>query len=98
MGANAATKAYRVMLNLERILAIELYNAAQALDFRRPVRTGPTLEKFFSEYREVVPFVTDDKVMYDDMEASVKFLQEVRLDLPEDLMVSREDYSPEDMQ
>ncbi len=97
MGANAATKAYRVMLNLERILAIELYNAAQAMDFRRPARSGPTLEKFLAEYRERVPFVKDDKVMYDDMEASVRFLQEVQLDLPEDLMIIR-DYSPQDMQ
>ena len=97
MGANAATKAYRVMLNLERILAIELYNAAQALDFRRPARTSPYLENFMAEYRKYVSFVDDDKVMYRDMEASVRFLQEVEMDLPEDLLMIR-DYSPEDMQ
>lgn len=96
MGANAATKAYRVMLNLERILAIELYNAAQALEFRRPASTSPFLEKFLSTYREYVSFVDDDKVMYTDIEASVQFLQEVKLDLPEDLLMIR-DYSPEDM-
>ncbi len=96
MGANAATKAYRVMLNLERILAIELYNAAQALEFRRPARTSVYLEKFLTDYREYVSFVEDDKVMYRDIEASVRFLQEVKLDLPEDLLVMR-DYSPEDM-
>lgn len=96
MGANAATKAYRVMLNLERILAIELFNAAQALEFRRPVRTSPFLEEFLSEYREVVPFVDDDKIMYGDIEASVRFLREVKTNLPEDLLVIR-DYSPEDM-
>ena len=97
MGANAATKAYRVMLNLERILAIELYNAAQALEFRRPARTSPYLEKFLTEYRKYVSFVEDDKVMYHDMDASVKFLQDIELDLPEDLLVQR-DYSPADMQ
>jgi histidine ammonia-lyase len=96
MGANAATKAYRVMANLERILAIELYNAAQALEFRRPARTSPYLEKFVEAYREYVSFVTDDKVMYRDIEASVRFLKEVELDLPEDLLMIR-DYSPEDM-
>ncbi len=96
MGANAATKAYRVMTNLERILAIELYNAAQALEFRRPAHTSPYLEKFLEAYREKVSFVKDDKVMYPDIEASVKFLQEVELDLPEDLLMYR-DYSPEDM-
>ncbi len=96
MGANGATKAYRVMVNLERILAIELYNAAQALDFRKPARTSPYLEKFVSAYRERVSFVDEDKVMYHDIESSVKFLQEVELDLPEDLMMIR-DYSPADM-
>ena len=96
MGANAATKAYRVMINLERILAIELYNAAQALEFRRPAHTSPYLEKFLEAYREKVSFVKDDKVMYPDIEASVKFLQEVELDLPEDLLMYR-DYSPADM-
>ena len=47
-------------------------------------------------FREKVSFVKDDKVMYRDIEASVKFLQEVELDLPEDLMMYR-DYSPADM-
>ncbi len=93
MGANAATKAYRVMLNLERILAIELYNASQALEFRRPARTSPFLEKFMEGYREYVSFVDDDKVMYRDMEASVRFLQDVELDLPDDLLMI--DYSPD---
>jgi len=96
MGANAATKAYQVMLNLERILAIELYNAAQAIEFRRPVQTSPFMEKFIASYREKVSFVEDDKVMYDDIESSVRFLREVKLDLPEDQIVIR-DYSPEDM-
>ena len=96
MGANAATKAYRVMLNLERILAIELYNAAQALEFRRPARTSPYLEKILEQYREYVSFVEDDKVMYRDMESSVQFLRDVELDLPDDLLYVRE-YSPEDL-
>ncbi len=96
MGANAATKAYQVMLNLERILAIELYNAAQALEFRRPQRSSPFLEGFLKQYREKVSFVEDDKVMYGDIDLSVQFLREVELDLPEDLLLIR-DYSPEDM-
>ena len=96
MGANAATKAYQVMLNLERILAIELYNAAQAIEFRRPARTSPYMEKFLEAYREKVSFVKDDKVMYRDIDLSVKFLQEVILDLPEDFSMMH-DYSPADM-
>lgn len=82
MGANAAIKAYKVMENLERILAIELYNAAQAMEFRRPAKTSPWLERFLSLYREKVNFVSDDKVMYEDMNRSVEFLREVEPDIP----------------
>ncbi|MFP3861200.1 MAG: histidine ammonia-lyase, partial [Bacteroidales bacterium] len=45
MGANAATKVYRVVNNLEKILAIELFTAAQALEFRRPLKSSEILEK-----------------------------------------------------
>ncbi len=82
MGANAATKAFKVMENLERILAIELYNAAQAMEFRRPLKTSPFLESFLAEYRNVVSFVENDQVMYRDIEASIAFLQDYRLVLP----------------
>ena len=82
MGANAAIKSHQVLLNLERILAIELFNAAQALDFRRPARTSPYLEKFYNQYRERVKFIEDDRVLYPDMEESVRFLQDVELELP----------------
>ena len=64
MGSNAATKLYRVVNNTERVLAIELFNAAQALEFRRPLHTSPCLEKMVEEYRKVVPFVEIDTVMY----------------------------------
>jgi histidine ammonia-lyase len=84
MGANAAVKAYKVMENLERILAIELYNAAQAMDFRRPARTSAFLEDILEQYRQIVKFVEDDKVMYDDINRSVIFLQEVKLNIPVD--------------
>ena len=93
MGANAATSAFRVLENLERILAIELYNAAQAIEFRKPARSSDYLEKFLKGYREYVSFVTDDKVMYSDIEASVKYLRDVDLDLPEELL-EFQDYSP----
>ena len=79
MGANAAVKAYKVMENLERILAIELYNAAQAMDFRRPSKSSPYLERFLEAYRERVAFIDDDQVMYRDINATVRFLQEVDL-------------------
>ena len=76
MGANAATKLYRVALNTERVLAIELLNAAQALESRRPARTSPELEELVADYRKRVPFIDNDTVMYPYIEASVQFLRE----------------------
>lgn len=84
MGANAATKAYRVLQNLERILAIELFTGAQALEFRRPLKTSIFLEKFIADYRELVAFIEDDKVMYEDIQSTIQYLKEVELALPED--------------
>ncbi len=86
MGANAATKAYRVVENLERILAIELFNAAQALDFRRPFKTSPFLEDFVKKYREKVAFVDDDKIMHNEIMKSIEFVREVDFTLPDALM------------
>lgn len=79
MGANAATKALRVANNLERILAIELFNAAQALDFRKPVKSSEFINNFVAEYRQEVEFVKIDKVMYTEIAKSVKFLQNYEL-------------------
>jgi histidine ammonia-lyase len=90
MGANAATKAYRVLENLERVLAIELFNAAQALEFRRPLRTSPYLEDFVEKYRRKVRFIENDQVMYNDINASVEFLKNIHFELPdEDVEVFR---------
>ena len=75
MGANAATKLWKVVQNTERVLAIELFNAAQALEFRRPMKSSPAIEKIFADYRRVVPFVADDTVMYPLIAASVQFLE-----------------------
>ena len=79
MGANAATKCYKVMQNVERVLAIELFNAAQALEFRRPLKSSPFIENFVSEYRKVVNFVSDDEIMYTHIHNSVKFIQDYSL-------------------
>lgn len=76
MGANAATKCLRVMKNTERVLAIELLNATQALEFRRPMKSSKAVEAFVSDYRKVVSFVDKDRLLHDDIENSIRFLQE----------------------
>ena len=75
MGANAAIKLYKVVLNTERVLAIELFNAAQALDFRRPLRSSEIIEIIHNNYRKVVPFIVDDEVMYPHIAHSIDFLR-----------------------
>lgn len=76
MGANAATKCLRVINNVERVLAIELLSAAQALDFRRPLKTSPVLEKLHQVFRQKVSFNEADRVLHDDMMQAVEFVRE----------------------
>ncbi len=83
MGGNSATKALKVIENVERILAVELMNAAQALEFRKPKKPSKFIEGFINKYRQYVPYLDNDKVMYNHIQASVNFLQEVVIDMPE---------------
>ncbi len=75
MAANAATKARRVVLNLERLLAIEFMVGMQALDYRRPLKSSPGIEKIKTEYRQVVPRLEADRILSEDMERTVGFLK-----------------------
>ena len=84
MGANAATKALRIMDNLERILAIELMNASQAIEYRRPLQSGDFIELFISAYREEVPLITEDRILHYDIEKTVSFLNSFQIE--EDLL------------
>lgn len=83
MGANAATKAFMVVNNVEKILSIELFNAAQALEFRKPLKSSPFIEEFVANYRKQVPFVENDTVMYELMHKSKDFLHDVDILLSE---------------
>jgi len=75
MGANAATKCFKVVENVQRILAIELFNASQAIEFRRPAKSSVKIEKVVSDFRTKVPFIEVDKVMYTEIENSVQFIK-----------------------
>jgi histidine ammonia-lyase len=81
MGANGATKCLKIMENLERILAIELLNASQAITFRKPLKTSVFLESFLSLYQKEVPFVKEDRILHYDIENSVLFLNSFQIDL-----------------
>jgi histidine ammonia-lyase len=79
MGANAATKCLRVIENVEKVLAIELMTASQALMFRSPLKSSPAIESVLSEFRKYVPFVSEDRVLHVDMVAAVDFLRNFEL-------------------
>lgn len=79
MGANAATKCLQVINNVESVLAIELLTAAQALDFRRPEKSSPYLEKIITNYRTKVSFNEKDRLIHDDIESTVAFIRSYEL-------------------
>ena len=80
MGANAATKTLRIVDNLERILAIELLNASQAISFRRPLKSSDFIEMFLKSYREEVPLVEEDRILHYDIEKTIAFLQSFQVE------------------
>ncbi|PCI97282.1 MAG: histidine ammonia-lyase [Flavobacteriales bacterium] len=75
MGANAATKVYRMVDNLEKIMGVEIMNAAQGLEFRKPLKSSQIITDFINEYRKTVPFVNDDVEMHPLMKKSIHFIK-----------------------
>jgi histidine ammonia-lyase len=80
MGANAATKTLRIMDNLERILAIELMNASQAIAYRNPLKSSDFIEMFLNAFRKDVPLVKEDRILHYDIEKSVSFLNSFQIE------------------
>jgi histidine ammonia-lyase len=79
MGANSAVQAYIIIDNVERVLAIELFNASQALFFKDK-SSSPFLNKFINKFRLSVPLVSTDRIFHEDIENSIKFIQNTDLD------------------
>jgi histidine ammonia-lyase len=79
MGANAATKLYKVVENVERVLAIELMNAVQAIAFRNNT-SSVFIENFIETYRNEVDFLNEDRLLHTDIQKSVQFLQSLEID------------------
>ena len=75
MGANGATKCKRVVDNVEKVLAIELLTAVQALEYRRPLKTSATLEKIVTAFRKEVSFNEVDRILHEDMIKAVEFIK-----------------------
>ncbi len=82
MGANAAVKCAKVVENLYTILGIELLNAMQALDFRKPVKSSPIIEKMRTSYRNKIAFIDDDVMMYTEINKSLAFIKDNNFTIP----------------
>ena len=79
MGANGAVKCKRIIDNVEKVLAIELLTAIQAIEFRRPLKSSEQLEKIIVSYRQEISFNESDRILHDDMIKSVSFLKNYKL-------------------
>ncbi|MDW8273507.1 MAG: histidine ammonia-lyase, partial [Chitinophagales bacterium] len=79
MGANAAVKCYKVVYNIEKVLAIEFLTAMQALEFRAPLRSSPLIEEIKQQYRKIVPPLVADRILYDDIQVTVDFMRTLKL-------------------
>ena len=80
MGANAATKCLRVINNVEKVLAIELLSAIQAIEYRRPIKSSRALEKIISAFREKISFNEADRFLHNDMMKAMEFMKEYDID------------------
>lgn len=80
MGANSATKVLKIIENIERILAIELMNASQAIAFRSPLKSSDFIEMFLKSYREEVPYVSEDRILHYDIMKTIAFLDSFQIE------------------
>lgn len=68
MGSVSALKLLQVYNNVEHVLAIELFTAAQALDYRKPLRPGRLIEHAHDFVRRHIPHAEQDHLLQDDLE------------------------------
>jgi histidine ammonia-lyase len=76
MGSIAAQKCYRIMQNLESVLAIELMTAAQALEFLKPLKCGKGTGAAYREIRKVIPPLNKDRLLYDDVKNMIELVRQ----------------------
>jgi histidine ammonia-lyase len=88
MGANAATKLLKVCKNIETVLAIEYMNAAQALEYRRPLKSSNQIEEVLKEYRSIVPRLENDRYLYTDIQTTKNFISHKKLNFDMQSLIS----------
>lgn len=75
MGSISGRKALRVVRNLEKILGVELFCAAQAFDFQRPLKSSPVLEAIHARVRQDIAHAADDRIYATDLQAATELVR-----------------------
>ena len=75
MGANSAILLFDISENVKKILSIELFNSAQAIDLKKPLKTSNFLHQFISIYRNKVEFISEDKLMHNEINSTLDFIE-----------------------
>ena len=75
MGANSAILLFDIVENVKKILSIELFNAAQALNLKKPLHSSESINNFIGLYRNKVAFISEDKVMSTEINSSLEFFE-----------------------
>jgi len=75
MGANSAILLFDISENVKKILSIELFNSAQAIDLKKPLKTSNFLHEFISIYRNKVEFISEDKLMHNEINSTLDFIE-----------------------
>ena len=75
MGSISGRKALMVIDNLEKILGIELFCAAQGFDFRKPLKSGGILDACHSAIRQTIPFAESDHIMSAEMNKAIELVK-----------------------
>jgi histidine ammonia-lyase len=93
MGSISGRKALHVCKNLEKILAIELLCAAQAFDFRKPIRSSDTLEAIHVHIRKRISHATEDRIFSEDILDAVDLIKSRELlEIANDTMLVNEEF------
>ena len=80
MGMTGANKLRQIVEHVERVLAIELMCAAQALEFRRPLKSSRRIEEAHDAIRAIVPRLERDRVLAQDIAAMAEAIRGGKLD------------------
>jgi histidine ammonia-lyase len=79
MGSISAQKAWRILHNVQNVIAIEMMVASQGIDFHRPLKCGKGTEPAYRTIRQHIDHLESDRVLYDDIQKSLALLRSGRI-------------------